>query len=130
MNRMMRVGVLLVVLVPWLSAWAWHPVESIASKRIWLYDAQGDSIANPYESSLDLDSVHPEITRIVINVHGSNREWTIAYDRIFDAYDHHDRDIIDQTLVVTPQFLYAMDYRLFRCDGFAILLGQHPTSWA
>ncbi|MCB2212481.1 T9SS type A sorting domain-containing protein [bacterium] len=96
----------------WGPAAAWEPVDSLSIERLWFYEG-GDSLALAYGASHDLTQQHPEITRVIINIHGASREAEIARANVNSAANQHDREMWDHLATVYPQFLFTHDLEAY-----------------
>jgi hypothetical protein len=101
------------------------PVTHLARQAYTMHTAQGDAII-PAEISVNLNSIHPEITRAAIVFHGKGRN----VEGYFSALEHAAREAgqsAGQTLLWAPQFLREEDAEAHHLSKQ--FLRWHAGSW-
>jgi len=101
------------------------PVAYLAKRAYTMHTAGGDA-SIPMEISVDLNVVHPEITRAAIVFHGKGRN----VEGYYSALEHAAREAggrSAETLLLAPQFLREEDVEAHRLSKQ--FLRWHAGSW-
>ena len=101
------------------------PVTYVAKHAFVMHTAQGDASV-PIEISVDLNAIHPEITRAAIVFHGKGRN----VEGYFSALEHAAHEAASntaQTLLWAPQFLREEDAEAHHLSKQ--FLRWHAGSW-
>jgi Secretion system C-terminal sorting domain len=100
-------GYVLIGLLQSHIADAFDPVEEIPSDLFYLM-VDGHELVIPYVCNRELDTIHPEVRRAVIMLHGGNRLALNDFSQLEEAAADAG-NAAEYTLLLTPQFLYWND---------------------
>jgi hypothetical protein len=101
------------------------PVTHLAQQAYSMHTAQGDAII-PVEISVNLNSIHPEITRAAIVFHGKGRN-VEGYFSALERAAHEAGQSAGQTLLWAPQLLREEDAEAHHLSKQ--FLRWHAGSW-
>jgi hypothetical protein len=107
LRTMLLASSLLVLLASAAARAAEKPVAKLAARVFTLRTRDGD-VSIPFESSLDLSTVHPDITQAAIVFHGKGRN-VEGYYAALQRAAHEAGAKAQHTLLMAPQFLREED---------------------
>lgn len=89
-------------------------VDVIAPKKF-SFTQDGNDISIPYYATHSLSEIDENISKIIIVVHGTNRNADDYFDNMTSALNQRP-ELIEHTLIIAPQFLRIDDVQTFNVD--------------
>jgi pimeloyl-ACP methyl ester carboxylesterase len=124
--RTLILTALTVVSQPALTVAAEAPVKYLATEAYTLRTQDGDA-SLPFDSSIDVKGIHPEITRAAIVFHGKGRN-VKGYFEALESAAQQAGTTGSHTLLWAPQFLREEDVEAHRLPSK--FLRWHSGSWS
>ena len=83
-------------------------------------------VSLPLFSNMDIYNLSSDVNRVVIVIHGQNRNADDYYNSIYNAAG--DTDLLSETLIIAPQFLNTTDMNYWSLNN-TVTFWSNTTSW-
>ena len=113
------------VFILFLLNFSFSQVDNLGDQSF-SFEKDGQVISIPVFSNKDIQNPGNDISRIIILIHGQNRNADDYFDAINEVASDH--DLLLETMILVPQFLITEDLDYWQLDN-SVAFWTSTTAW-
>lgn len=122
---MSNIRTLKAVFILFLLNFSFSQVDNVGDQSF-SFEKDGQVINIPVFSNKDIQNPGSDISRIIILIHGQNRNADDYFDAINEVASDH--NILAETMILVPQFLITEDLNYWQLDN-TVAFWSSTTAW-